>query len=73
MATGLCFLLHSWLPLRALRVSSLCSPVQYHALGLLYHIRKHDRLAVTKLVTKQIKSAMRSPFGYCMLVSGAQR
>lgn len=49
-------------------VSSDNPMVQYHALGLLYHIRKHDRLAVTKLVTKQIKSAMRSPFGYCMLI-----
>ena len=29
--------------------------VQYHALGLLYHIRKTDRLAVTKLVSKLTK------------------
>jgi coatomer protein complex subunit gamma len=49
-------------------LSSDNAMVQYHALGLLYQIRKHDRLAVTKLVTKQIKSSLRSPFGYCLLI-----
>ena len=43
--------------------------VQYHAMGLLYHIRKHDRLAVSKMVTKLTRSSMRSPHGYCLLVS----
>ena len=43
--------------------------VQYHALGLLYHIRRRDRLAVSKMVLKQIRSSLRSPFGYCLLVS----
>lgn len=43
--------------------------VQYHALGLLFHIRKTDRLAVTKLVAKLTKMNMRSPFAVCMLVS----
>lgn len=43
--------------------------VQYHALGLLFHIRKTDRLAVTKLVAKLTKINMRSPFAVCMLVS----
>jgi len=33
-------------------VNSDAVMVQYHALGLLYHIRKTDRLAVTKLVSK---------------------
>ncbi|XP_003384949.1 PREDICTED: coatomer subunit gamma-2-like [Amphimedon queenslandica] len=42
--------------------------VQYHAIGLLYHIRKHDRLAVTKMVTKLSRSGLRSPFGYCLLI-----
>jgi len=43
--------------------------VQYHALGLLFHIRKTDRLAVTKLVAKLTKINMKSPFAVCMLVS----
>lgn len=43
--------------------------VQYHALGLLYHIRKTDRLAVTKLVTKLTSTKLRSPYAVCLLVS----
>lgn len=43
--------------------------VQYHALGLMYHIKKLDRLAVTKLVAKLIRSSLKSPFAVCMLVS----
>lgn len=43
--------------------------VQYHALGLLYHIRKSDRLAVTKLVNKLTRNSMKSPYAVCMLVS----
>ena len=43
---------------------------QYHALGLLYHIRKNDRLAVTKLVSKFAKHTLKSPYAYCLLVSG---
>lgn len=42
--------------------------VQYHALGVLYHIRKTDRLAVTKLVAKLTKMLLRSPYAVCMLV-----
>lgn len=42
--------------------------VQYHALGLLYHIRKSDRLAVTKLVTKLIRSSIKSPYAVCLLI-----
>ncbi|XP_025417234.1 coatomer subunit gamma-2 [Sipha flava] len=42
--------------------------VQYHALGLLFHIRKTDRLAVTKLVAKLTKINMKSPFAVCMLI-----
>ena len=41
---------------------------QYHAIGLLYHIRKHDRLAVSKLVTKLSRSGLRSPYAYCILI-----
>lgn len=42
--------------------------VQYHALGLLYHIRKSDRLAVTKLITKLASSGLKSPYAVCLLV-----
>lgn len=49
-------------------VSSDNVMVQYHAMGLLYHIRKKDRLAVSKMVTKQIRSSLRSPHGYCLLI-----
>ena len=49
-------------------VSSDNMMVQYHAMGLLYHIRKKDRLAVSKMVTKQIRSSLRSSHGYCMLI-----
>lgn len=42
--------------------------VQYHALGLLYHIRKYDRLAVTKLVAKLTRMSLKSPYAVCMLI-----
>lgn len=42
--------------------------VQYHGLGLLYHIKQNDRLAVSKLITKQARQALRSPYAYCLLV-----
>ncbi|XP_075238587.1 coat protein (coatomer) gamma isoform X1 [Lycorma delicatula] len=42
--------------------------VQYHALGVLYHIRKSDRLAVTKLVAKLGRMSLKSPFAVCMLI-----
>lgn len=42
--------------------------VQYHALGLLYHIRKTDKLAVTKLVAKFTRHPLKSPYAYCHLI-----
>lgn len=42
--------------------------VQYHALGLLYHIRKTDRLAVSKLVNKLTRQNLKSPYAICMLI-----
>lgn len=42
--------------------------VQYHALGLLYHIRKTDRLAVSKLVNKLTRQSLKSPYAVCMLI-----
>ncbi|KAI1882276.1 hypothetical protein AGOR_G00249010 [Albula goreensis] len=47
--------------------------VQYHALGLLYHMRKNDRLAVSKMLNKFTKSGLKSPFAYCMLIRIASR
>ncbi len=47
-------------------VSIFC---QYHGLGLLYHIKKQDRLAISKLLNKFTKSQMKSPYAMCMMVS----
>jgi len=49
-------------------VSSDNVMVQYHGLGLLYHIKQNDRLAVSKLITKQARQSLRSPYAYCLLV-----
>jgi coatomer protein complex subunit gamma len=49
-------------------LSSDALMVQYHALGLLYHIRKSDRQAVIKLVAKLTKSSLRSPYAVCLLI-----
>uniref|UniRef100_A0A8C0YS93 Coatomer subunit gamma n=1 Tax=Cyprinus carpio carpio TaxID=630221 RepID=A0A8C0YS93_CYPCA len=45
----------------------------YHALGLLYHLRKNDRLAVTKMLNKFTKSGLKSPFAYCMMIRIASK
>jgi coatomer protein complex subunit gamma len=42
--------------------------VQFHALGLLYHIRSSDRLAISKMVQKFSKSGLRSPLAICYLI-----
>ena len=42
--------------------------VQYHALSLLYNIKSHDKLAISKLVTQLAKSPPRSPLAMCLLV-----
>jgi coatomer protein complex subunit gamma len=41
--------------------------VQYHALGLMYQLRKQDRLAVSKLIGTVRKTA-KSPFALCLLI-----
>ena len=51
----------------------MCPVLQYHALGLLYHLRKNDRLAVTKMLNKFTKSGLKSPFAYCMLIRIASK
>ncbi|ETE65302.1 Coatomer subunit gamma [Ophiophagus hannah] len=47
--------------------------VQYHALGLLYHIRKNDRLAVNKMLNKFTRHGLKSPFAYCMMIRVASK
>ncbi|KAJ1704739.1 hypothetical protein LUZ63_004518 [Rhynchospora breviuscula] len=54
-------------------VQSRASLVQFHALALLYQIRQHDRLAVTKLVTSLTKGSVRSPLAQCLLIRYASQ
>lgn len=42
--------------------------LQYHALGLLAHLRQHDRLALSKLVLALIRQPLRSQFAHVQLV-----
>ena len=42
--------------------------VQYHALGVLHQIRKSDKLAVTKMVSKLTLVGLRSPYAICLLI-----
>ncbi|KAL7060202.1 hypothetical protein AAHC03_09837 [Spirometra sp. Aus1] len=42
--------------------------VQYHALGLLYQIRRNDRLAVQKLIQKSLQSPRRSSYANCLMI-----
>ena len=42
--------------------------VQFHALALLRAIKRHDRLAVSKVVQTLMRGGMRSPLGLCLLV-----
>lgn len=49
-------------------VNSSSEMVQYHALSLLYKIRQHDRLAVSKTVQQLSKGSLRSPLATCLLI-----
>lgn len=42
--------------------------VQYHALALLYLIKQHDRLAVSKLVQSMCRQGVRSPMATVLLI-----
>ncbi|XP_076062943.1 coat protein (coatomer) gamma isoform X3 [Oratosquilla oratoria] len=42
--------------------------VQFHALGVLHQIRKTDKLAVTKMVSKLTSTRQRSPYSICLLI-----
>jgi coatomer protein complex subunit gamma len=46
--------------------------VQFHALALLRSIKRHDRLAVSKVVHTLMKGSMRSPLGICLLIRYTQ-
>jgi coatomer protein complex subunit gamma len=49
-------------------VNSSSDMVQYHALSLLYKIKQHDRLAVSKTVQQLSKGSLRSPLATCLLI-----
>mmetsp|Transcript_16869 Transcript_16869/g.25392 ORF Transcript_16869/g.25392 Transcript_16869/m.25392 type:complete len:953 (+) Transcript_16869:1-2859(+) len=49
-------------------VTSVNDMVQYHALSLLYNIKQHDRLAVSKTVQQLSKGSLRSPLATCLLI-----
>jgi coatomer protein complex subunit gamma len=43
--------------------------IQYHSLGLMYYIKQHDKMAVTKIIqTLSRGNLLRSPLSYCMLI-----
>ncbi|KAL3314226.1 Coatomer subunit gamma-2 [Cichlidogyrus casuarinus] len=42
--------------------------VQYHAIGLLYQIKKNDRQAITKMIHKFTRLSSRSPYAHCLLI-----
>ncbi|KAJ3193196.1 Coatomer subunit gamma-2 [Irineochytrium annulatum] len=54
-------------------INSKGAITQYHALGLMYLIRQHDRMAVIKLVQNYSKGSLRSPYAYCMLIRYAAK
>jgi coatomer subunit gamma len=49
-------------------LNSKAASTQYHALGLLYHIRQNDKMAIMKLIQQYGKGALRSPHAICMLI-----
>ena len=49
-------------------VNSNSDMVQYQALSLLYKIKQHDRLAISKIVQQLSKGSLRSPLATCLLI-----
>ncbi|RLN91355.1 hypothetical protein BBJ28_00021583 [Nothophytophthora sp. Chile5] len=49
-------------------VNSSNDMVQYHGVSLLYQIRQHDKLAVSKLITQLQKTNLRSNLATCLLI-----
>lgn len=59
-------------------VQSTSSITQYHALGLLYIIRRNDRMAITKMIQQlqpkgQPTGVLRSSYANCMLIRYAAK
>ncbi|KUF95046.1 hypothetical protein AM588_10011058 [Phytophthora nicotianae] len=49
-------------------VNSTHDMVQYHGVSLLYQIRQHDKLAVSKFITQLQKTNLRSSLATCLLI-----
>lgn len=49
------------------------SPLLWTFASLMFQIRQHDRLAVTKLVTSLTKGSVRSPLAQCLLIRYASQ
>ncbi|CAD7970950.1 unnamed protein product [Amoebophrya sp. A120] len=49
-------------------LSSGSSMVQYHALALLYEIKKNDRLGLHKVITNLAKNQLKNPMAECLLI-----
>jgi len=49
-------------------VNSSHATVQFHALALIYEIKKGDRLALHKVITGLAKSPLKSPMAECLLI-----
>ncbi|RLN89963.1 hypothetical protein BBJ28_00006301 [Nothophytophthora sp. Chile5] len=49
-------------------VNSSNDMVQYHGVSLLYQIRQHDKLAVSKFITQLQKTNLRSNLATCLLI-----
>mmetsp|Transcript_4245 Transcript_4245/g.12527 ORF Transcript_4245/g.12527 Transcript_4245/m.12527 type:complete len:954 (+) Transcript_4245:143-3004(+) len=47
---------------------SSCEMVQFHALSLLYNIKQHDRLAISKMVAQLSRGTVSSPIATCLLI-----
>ena len=60
-------------------INSTSYIVQYHALGLLYLIRQHDRMAVTKMIQQLgggksgSGTTLKNPMALCMLIRYAAK
>lgn len=54
-------------------VQSKHQMVQFHALALIYELKKTDRLALHKVVTSLAKSQLKSPMAECLLIRYASQ
>ena len=49
-------------------ISSKGVITQYHALGLMFQIKQHDKMSLQKLISLLFKQGLKSSFALCMLV-----